>query len=143
MTNQNPLDHFERTTLEVSVDDGTVFRLPGWRYGPLALVNGPGSLRFLWVLIDLPSGRVISPHIFVWDKIENAAAAVLELSTVTNSWTAQIVSGVKFSDEQWSKIEEIVLRTESLIDLINLQGRKCPPDTIRPNLNGYNPKDFQ
>ncbi|MET3481592.1 hypothetical protein [Methylobacterium sp. 1973] len=78
------LDLCERETIVVATHDGPD-AIPSWRYRDLACHNGLGGEAGRWVITHLPSGLAFT-QLGSFEKIEDAAAALVEVALLRNDW---------------------------------------------------------
>lgn len=78
------LDLCTRETVMIAGHEGPE-RVPAWRYRDLACHKGLGGESARWVITHLPSGLAFTV-LGSFEKIEDAAAAVVETAMLRNDW---------------------------------------------------------
>lgn len=78
------LDLCERETVTLATHDGPE-QVTSWRYRDLACHQGIGGEAGRWVITHLPSGLCFT-QLGSFEKIEDAAAALVETALLRNDW---------------------------------------------------------
>jgi len=114
------LDLCERVTFEMA-PTGT--KKPGWRFGDLAAHQ---TSRKTWSITHLPSGMSLRNGYCWFKTVEQATAAMVEISKLRNSWDF-----IDVTDEERTRLRDQVR------EIAERHGGSSPPDGWGENYTSY------